>query len=91
MFESGGLRDELQSLKVEMAALLNTKAGGFFDASGSRADALADQVKVALKDLGETLNGDEEQLEKLIADRPIAMLASAFAVGVVVGYVLMRH
>src|SRR5690349_14262912 len=47
-FNSSGLRDELQSLNADVAALLNTKADGFFDASKSRADALADQVKVAL-------------------------------------------
>ena len=91
MFNSGGLSDELRALKVDVAALLNTKADGFFDATKNRADALADQVKVALNDLGETLSGDQEQVEKMIADRPIATLASAFALGVVVGFILKRH
>lgn len=81
----------MQSLNADVAALLNTKADGFFDASKSRADALADQVKVALNDLAETLSGEQEQVEKLIADRPIATLASAFAVGVVVAFILKRH
>ena len=34
---------------------------------------------------------EQEQVEKLIADRPIATLASAFAVGVVVAFILKRH
>jgi len=36
---------------------------------------------------------DEEQaqLQGIIADRPITSLASAFALGVVVGFMLRRH
>jgi ElaB/YqjD/DUF883 family membrane-anchored ribosome-binding protein len=62
-----------------------------FDASKSRAEALADQVKAALNDLGDTLEQQEDHLEKLIADRPIASLASAFALGIVVGLLLRKH
>ncbi|WMT73404.1 hypothetical protein [Bradyrhizobium sp. Ash2021] len=91
MFDSSEVKDELQALKGDVAALLNTTAEGVFDASKSRADALADQVKAALRDLGETLSGDQDQIEKLIADRPITTLASAFALGVVVGLMLRRH
>ena len=91
MFDSSELKDELQALKGDVAALLNTTAEGIFDASKSRADALADQVKAALSDLGETLSGEQDQVEQLIADRPITTLASAFALGVVVGFMLRRH
>jgi ElaB/YqjD/DUF883 family membrane-anchored ribosome-binding protein len=91
MFDSGGLRDELQALKVDVSALLNATGEGFFDASKSRADALADQIKAALNDLSETLNGEQDHIEKLVADRPIATLASAFALGAVVGFMLRRH
>jgi ElaB/YqjD/DUF883 family membrane-anchored ribosome-binding protein len=91
MFDSGGLRDELQALKVDVSALLNTTAGEFFDASKSRADALADQIKGALNELSETLGGEQDRVEKLIAERPITTLASAFALGVVVGFMLRRH
>jgi hypothetical protein len=44
-----------------------------------------------LNELGETLSGEQDHVEKLIADRPIATLASAFALGVVVGFTLRRH
>ena len=91
MFNSSGLRDELQALKVDVSALLNTTTERHFDASKTRADALVDQIKGALSELGETLSGEQDHVEKLIADRPIATLASAFALGVVVGLMLRRH
>ncbi len=91
MFDSGELRDELQALKDDMSRLLNTTSEGIFDASKNRTEALADQIKAALNELGETLSEQEDHVEKLISDRPIASLASAFALGVVVGFMLRRH
>lgn len=91
MFDSGELGDELQALKADVSRLLNTTAEGIFDTSKNRAEALADQVKAALNDLGETLSEQEGQLESIISERPIASLASAFALGVVVGLMLRRH
>jgi ElaB/YqjD/DUF883 family membrane-anchored ribosome-binding protein len=91
MFDSSELRDELQALKGDISRLLNTTSEGIFDTSKNRAEALADQVKAALNDLGETLSEQEGQLESIIAERPITSLASAFALGVVVGFMLRRH
>lgn len=91
MFDSSKLRDELQALKGDVAHLLNTTSEGIFDASKSRADALADQIKAALNDLGETLSEQEGHVEHIISDRPITSLASAFTLGVVVGFMLRRH
>ena len=91
MFEKGALRDELQALKGDLSRLASATGGNLFDASKSHAEALADQVKAALNDLGDTLEQQEDHLEKLIADRPIASLASAFALGVVVGLILRKH
>jgi ElaB/YqjD/DUF883 family membrane-anchored ribosome-binding protein len=91
MFESGPFRDELQALKVDLSRLVSATGEEFFDASRSHAEAVADQVKAALSDLGDTLEQQEDRLEKLIADRPIASLASAFALGVVVGLMLRNH
>lgn len=91
MFDSGELRDELQALKGDVSRLLHTTGAGIFDASKSSAEALADQVKAALSDLGEPLSEQEGHVEKLISDRPVATLASAFALGVVVGFMLRRH
>jgi ElaB/YqjD/DUF883 family membrane-anchored ribosome-binding protein len=91
MFDSSELKDELQTLKGDLSRLLNTTGEGLFDASKNHAEALADQIKATLNDLGETLSEQEDHLETIISERPIASLASAFALGVVVGLMLRRH
>jgi ElaB/YqjD/DUF883 family membrane-anchored ribosome-binding protein len=91
MFDSRDLRDELQALKGDVSRLLSSAGEGILDVSKSRAEALADQIKAALSDLGETLSEQEGQVEKLISDRPITTLASAFTLGVVAGFMLRRH
>ena len=91
MFNSGELGDELQALKSEVSRLLNTGSDGMFDSAKSRADALADQIKAALNELGETLSEQEDHFETLITERPIATTASAFALGVVIGFMLRRN
>jgi ElaB/YqjD/DUF883 family membrane-anchored ribosome-binding protein len=91
MFNSSELGDELQALKSEVSRLLNSSGDGMFDAARTGADALADQIKTALNELGETLSEQEDHVEALIAERPIATMASAFALGVVIGFMLRRH
>ena len=91
MLDSSELRDELLALKDDVSRLLNTMSEGIFDASKNRAEALADQIKAALDDLGETLSEQEGHVENIISERPIASIASAFALGVVVGLMLRRH
>jgi ElaB/YqjD/DUF883 family membrane-anchored ribosome-binding protein len=91
MLDSSELRDELEALKGDVSRLLNTAGEEIIDTGKNRAEALADQIKVALNELGETLSEQEENLESIISERPIASLASAFALGVVVGLLLRRH
>ena len=91
MFDQGQLKDELQALKSEVSRLLDSTGEGIFDASKTRAEALADQIKAALNDLGETLSEQEEHFGNIVSERPITTLASAFALGVVVGFMLRRH
>lgn len=91
MFKSSDLGDELLALKSEVSRLLNADGDGIFDAAKNRADALADQIKAALSELGETLSEEEGHVEQLIAERPITTMASAFALGVVIGFMLRRH
>lgn len=91
MFNSRELSDELQTLKSELSRLLNNSGDEMFEAAKTRADALGHQIKTALDELGETLNEQEDRVEMLIAERPIATMASAFALGVVVGFMLRRH
>ena len=91
MFKSSELSSELQALKVDVSQLLNATREGFVDSSKAAADALADQVTAALNELNETLTGEESHMRQLVSDRPIATLASAFALGVMVGFMMRRH
>ena len=91
MIGSGDLGDELQALKSEMSRLLHVSADDMLGAAKNESEALIGQIKAALGELGETLSQEEEHVEKLIAERPIAALASAFALGIAIGYMLRRH
>lgn len=62
-----------------------------FETSKDRTEVLADQIKAALAELGETVSEEQKQLHDLITERPVGSLASAFALGVVVGFMLRRH
>jgi ElaB/YqjD/DUF883 family membrane-anchored ribosome-binding protein len=74
-----------------MSRLLNMSADDILDAARNRSEALADQIKATLSELGETLSEEEEHVERLIAERPMAALASAFALGIAIGFILRRH
>jgi ElaB/YqjD/DUF883 family membrane-anchored ribosome-binding protein len=91
MFKSGGLGDELLALKSEMSRLLSMPADDMFEAARNRSEALAYRIKATLSELGEALSEEEEHVEQLIAERPIAALASAFALGIAIGFMLRRH
>ena len=91
MFDSDRMSEELRTLKVDVAQLLSAAGEEMFESSKDRAEILADQIKVALAELGETVSEEQEQLHDLLRERPVASLASAFALGVVVGFMLRRH
>lgn len=91
MFDTGRMSDELRALKVDVTRLLSTAGEDMFETSKDHAEALADQIKAALAELGETVSEEQEQLHDLVAGRPVASLASAFALGMVVGFMLRRH
>jgi len=91
MFKSGELGDELLALKSEISRLLKTPAGDMFENTKDKTEALAEQIKATLSEFGETLSDEEEHVERLIAERPIAALASAFALGLAIGFILRRH
>ena len=74
-----------------MSRLLNTADEELLDASKSQGDALADQIKAVLIELGETLGEQEDRVGEFVSNRPITSLGSAFALGVVVGCMLRRH
>lgn len=87
---SNELREELLALKEDAARLPSTAGDEMLKASRERADGIAEQLKSALDELGETLGREEQQLEKLVAERPIAALACAFTLGIVAGLALRR-
>jgi ElaB/YqjD/DUF883 family membrane-anchored ribosome-binding protein len=91
MFKSGELGDELLALKSEMSRLLNIPADDMLDAARNRSEAIAGQIKASISELGETLSEEEEHVERLIAERPIVALASAFTLGIAIGFMLRRH
>ena len=91
MFDSDRMTEELRALKVDVTRLLSTAGEEMFESSKARTEALADQIRAALAELGETVEQEREQLQGLVAERPITSLASAFALGVVVGFMLRRH
>lgn len=91
MFDGDRMGEELRALKVDVTRLLSTAGEEMFESSKDRTDALADQIRAALAELGETVEQEQEQLQALIAERPITSLASAFALGAVVGFMLRRH
>jgi len=91
MFDSDRMSEELRTLKVDVTRLLSTAGEEMFERPKDRAEILADQIKAALAELGETVSEEQEQLHDLITERPVASLASAFALGVVVGFMLRRH
>jgi len=91
MIRSSELGNELEALKREMSRLLSTPADDMLNAANNHGEALAGQIKDSLSELGATLSAEEEHVERLIAGRPIAALASAFVLGIAIGFMLRRH
>lgn len=91
MFHSSGLSNELQELEEEVARLLNTSTHSIFDVAKNCADTLLDEIRTSLNELGAILSEEESQIEKIVADRPITAIASALALGVVIGFMLRKH
>ena len=91
MFKSSELSDELLALKGEISRLLHAPADDVFNAAKDKSEALVEQIKATLSDLGDTLSEEEEHVERLVAERPLVAIASAFALGIAVGFMLRRH
>jgi ElaB/YqjD/DUF883 family membrane-anchored ribosome-binding protein len=91
MFHSNEFNAELETLKNDVSLLLHTAKDGVFHTSETKAEALAEQIKAALKELGETMSEQGDHLGDMISERPVTTLASAFALGVVVGFTLRKH
>ena len=90
MVTTAQFRDELLALKADAARALGTAGDEMLKASREDADNLVKQLKSALDELGQSIGREEQQIERLVKERPIAALACAFAVGIVVGLALRR-
>jgi ElaB/YqjD/DUF883 family membrane-anchored ribosome-binding protein len=91
MFNSAELKDELRLLKDEVSRLLDSTSEGILDVSRTRAQALTEEITAAFKDLGDVLSEQESHLADVVSERPMAALASAFALGLVAGLMLRRN
>ena len=56
MFDSDRMSEELRALKVDVTRLLSTAGEEMFESSKDCAEALADQIRAALTELGETVD-----------------------------------
>ena len=90
MFDSSELKVELHTLKSDLGRPLNTASESIFDTAKNRTVEL-DQIKAGLNELSETLSEQEDHLDNIISDRPMTSIASAFALGVMIGFMLRRH
>lgn len=90
MVTTDQFRDELLALKTDAARVLGTAGDEMLKASREGADTLVEQLKSALDELGQNIGREEQQIERLTRERPIAALACAFAVGIVVGLAFRR-
>jgi len=90
MFGQGALSDELLALRDDLSRLIHTGAESVYDSSKGQAEALAEQLKATLTELGETMSQEESELAKLVSARPMTSLISAFALGIVVGILVKR-
>ena len=66
-----------------------SKVEAMFKSSELGAELLA--LKGEISRLLHVPTDEEEHLEQLVAERPIVAIASAFALGIAVGFMLRRH
>jgi ElaB/YqjD/DUF883 family membrane-anchored ribosome-binding protein len=88
---STDLTSELHALKREISRAMHGNNDSAAGAAKTRVEEVAGQIKTALADLGEALGDEDRHLHALLAERPLATLASAFALGVAVGVLLRRR
>lgn len=91
MSYSHDILEELRALKRDAGHTLKAGAAEWQTNSREKAEALAAEVKSLLTDVRDALTLEEAELERAFANRTFATMATALAVGVVVGYLLRRQ
>lgn len=90
MSYSQEIMEELRALKRGVASVLKTGAEEWQTISRDKAHSLATDVKTFLTDFRDALALDEAEIERAFAGQAVATMATALAVGVVIGYLLRR-
>jgi ElaB/YqjD/DUF883 family membrane-anchored ribosome-binding protein len=90
MSYSQDIMEELHALKREAGHTLKTSAEEWQQISREKARSLAAEIKTLLTDFRDALALDEAEVERAFAGRAAATIATALAVGVVIGYILRR-
>lgn len=91
MFHASDIRDELHTLRQELADAVSKESHLTRDKAEQTVNSIATQLDVALKELSDALETQESYVEHLVQDHPIASIASAFALGMVLGLLVRRR
>ena len=86
MSYSQEIMEELHALKRGVASVLKTNAEEWQTISRDKARSLA----TFLTDFRDAIALDEAEVERAFAGRAVATMATALAVGAVIGYLLRR-
>jgi hypothetical protein len=84
------ITDELHALKRDAGRLLNTGAEEWRQRSHDKTQALVADVKTFLTDMRDVLTLEEAEIERAFAGRAMPALATAFALGIAVGWIWKR-
>jgi phenylalanyl-tRNA synthetase beta subunit len=82
---------ELHVLKGEATRLLDAGKEEWRQASSHKAKDIAADVKAFLSDFRDSIVLEDHEIERVFAGRAAAALASALALGIVIGWVLRRR
>jgi len=84
------IRVELLALKQDAARLLGTHAEELREASSQRAREIGAEVKTFLSDFRDAIALEEQEIERAFAGRAAAALATALALGIVIGWAMRK-
>lgn len=82
--------DELHALKHETTRLVGARAEELRERSSQKAMEIATDVKTFLSDFRDAIGLEEDEIERAFAGRAAAALATALALGIVIGWALRR-
>jgi len=85
------IRNELHALKAEAAHLLGARAEELREASSQKAEGIAADVKAFLSDFRDAIALEEEEIERAFAGRAATALATALALGIVIGWAMRKR